>query len=109
MQAAESAFLSIMERRGAILTIQVELSPETESRLAAQAAAHCMDVPAYAATLLEQAAQPGATESQNRATRSGDHRPADRKSLAQLFAESPFKGLDLDFERDPDVGRDFVL
>ena len=27
------------------------------------------------------------------------------KSLAQLFAESPFKGLNLDFERDPDTGR----
>jgi uncharacterized protein (DUF2267 family) len=31
-------------------------------------------------------------------------RPAGRKSLAQLFAESPFKGLDLDFERDADTG-----
>jgi hypothetical protein len=29
-------------------------------------------------------------------------RPEGRKSLAQLFAESPFKGLDIDFERDPD-------
>jgi hypothetical protein len=32
-----------------------------------------------------------------------------RKSLAQLFAESPFKGLDLEFERDPDCGRDVEL
>jgi len=86
----------------ATLTIQVELSPETESRLAAQAAAHRMDVPAYAATLLEQAAQPSAPEPQ-------ENRPTNRKSLAQLFAESPFQGLDLDFERDPDVGRDVVL
>jgi regulator of replication initiation timing len=31
-------------------------------------------------------------------------RPAGKKSLAQLFAESPFKGLDLDFERDADTG-----
>lgn len=30
-------------------------------------------------------------------------RPDARKSLAQLFAESPFKGLDMDFERFPDV------
>ena len=36
-------------------------------------------------------------------------RPADRKSLAQLFAESPFKGLDLDFERDADTGRPVEL
>ncbi len=32
-------------------------------------------------------------------------RPAGRKSLAQLFAESPFKGLDLKLERDSDTGR----
>lgn len=32
-------------------------------------------------------------------------RPSDRKSLAQLFAESPLKGLDLKFEREPDTGR----
>jgi uncharacterized protein (DUF2267 family) len=31
-------------------------------------------------------------------------RPAGRKSLAQLFAESPFRGLDLNFERDSDTG-----
>ncbi len=36
-------------------------------------------------------------------------RPPGRKSLAQLFAESPFKGLDLDFERDQDFGRDIEL
>ena len=36
-------------------------------------------------------------------------RPAGRKSLAQLFADSPFKGLDIDFERDPDYGRDATL
>jgi len=81
------------------MRIQVELSQETESRLAAQAAAHRMDVPAYAAALLEEAAKP-----------EGEHsRPAGRKSLARLFAESPFRGLDLDFERDPDQGREITL
>ena len=35
--------------------------------------------------------------------------PAGRKSLAQLFADSPFKGLDIDFEREPDYGRDVEL
>jgi len=33
------------------------------------------------------------------------HRPASRRSLAQLFADSPFKGLDMQFERNPDTGR----
>ena len=36
-------------------------------------------------------------------------RPAGRKSLAQLFADSPFSGLDIDFERDHDYGRDVTL
>lgn len=36
-------------------------------------------------------------------------RPAGRKSLAQLFADSPLKGLDIDFERDPDCGRGVPL
>jgi hypothetical protein len=30
-------------------------------------------------------------------------RPEGRKSLAELFAESPFKGLAMDFERFPDI------
>jgi putative addiction module CopG family antidote len=36
-------------------------------------------------------------------------RPAEKKSLAQLFAESPLKGLDLQFERDKDMGRPIRL
>jgi hypothetical protein len=36
-------------------------------------------------------------------------RPAGRKSLPQLFAESPLRGLNLDFEREPDYGRDVEL
>ena len=36
-------------------------------------------------------------------------RPAGGKSLAQLFADSPFKGLEIDFQRDPDYGRDVTL
>ena len=30
-------------------------------------------------------------------------RPEGRKSLAQLFSESPFKGLEMKFERFPDA------
>lgn len=39
----------------------------------------------------------------------GSTRPAGRKSLVQIFAESPLKGLDLKFERDPDTGRPVTL
>ena len=40
------------------MTITLDIKPELEAELAAQAAARGMDVPAYAAILLEQAAQP---------------------------------------------------
>ncbi len=30
-------------------------------------------------------------------------------NLADLFAKSPFRGLDMDFERDKDIGRDIAL
>lgn len=30
-------------------------------------------------------------------------------NLADLFAKSPFRGLDMDFERDKDTGRDIAL
>ena len=91
------------------MTIQVELSPETEAWLAAQAASHRMDIPAYAASLLERAKRPSATPPQSGNAPSTHQRPSDRKSLAQLFAESPFSGLNLDFEKDRNIGRDNEL
>ncbi len=30
-------------------------------------------------------------------------------NLVELFANSPFAGLDMDFERDPDTGREIEL
>ena len=89
------------EKEGAV-TIEIDLSPQTQALLTAQAAAHQMDLRMYAATLLERAASETAPSGP-------DHRPFERKSLARLFADSPFKGLDLDFERDSDLGRDLAL
>jgi len=40
---------------------------------------------------------------------SAHKRPSGKKSLAQLFAESPLKGLDLDFSRSQDAGRPVEL
>ena len=37
------------------------------------------------------------------------HRQNGRKSLAGLFAGSPFRGIDLRIERDEDTGRDLRL
>lgn len=87
------------------MTIEVELNPETQALLAARAAAHDMDLRVYAATLLERAA----SETEPGLSSATGQRPSARKSLAQLFADSPFKGLNLDFERDPDLGRDLSL
>ena len=90
------------------MSITVELKPEVERELAAQAAARGMDMPVYAATLLEQAAKPAAPESRDPTVQPKRQRPLGRKR-GQLFAESPFRGLDLDFERDLDPGRDIEL
>ncbi len=35
--------------------------------------------------------------------------PGERENLADFFARSPLVGLDLDFSRDPDPGRDVDL
>jgi hypothetical protein len=48
------------------MTITVEIKPEVQAELAAQAAARGLDVPAYAAAILEQAAQPAPLEPKNR-------------------------------------------
>ncbi len=32
-----------------------------------------------------------------------------RRSLATLFAESPFRGLEIDFDREQDYGGDIIL
>jgi hypothetical protein len=40
-------------------------------------------------------------------TRKPVHQQVD--NLADLFAKSPFRGLDMSFERDQDPGRDIVL
>jgi hypothetical protein len=74
-----------------IVTVKLELKPEIEAALLAQAHARGLSLEAY----LDQVIQ-DATAAKRR---------AGRKSLAQLFAESPLKGLDLSFDRNPDVGR----
>ncbi len=77
------------------MAVKLELKPEVEAGLLAQAHARGLSLEAYVDQVLQSAA--------------GPKRSAGRKSLAQLFAESPFKGLDLNFERDPDIGRSVKL
>jgi hypothetical protein len=78
-----------------IVTVKLELKPEIEAALLAQAHARGLSLEAY----LDQVLQNATTAK----------RPAGRKSLAQLFAESPLKGLDLSFDRNPDMGRPVKL
>ncbi len=78
------------------MTITIDIKPEVEAELAAQAAARGMDVGTYAASLLEQAAQPAES-------------PTPRKSLTDFLRGSPLVGLELNFERDKDTGRDVEL
>lgn len=74
------------------MTVKLELKPEIEAGLLEQAQAWGLSLEAYLDQVLQSVAAP-------------KRRPRGRKSLAQIFAESPFKGLDLKFERDPDMGR----
>jgi len=78
------------------MTITLDIRPETEAELARQAAAHGLGVGAYAATLLEEATQASSSKS----------KPS-TKDMVELFA--PLRGLNLDFERDRDTGRDINL
>jgi hypothetical protein len=79
------------------MTITLDIRPEIQDELSRQAAAQGLGVGAYAASLLEEAAHAASVKS----------KPASAKDLVELFA--PLRGLDLDFERDRDMGRDINL
>ena len=78
------------------MTITLDIKPEVEAELAAQAAARGMDVKEYAASLLEEAAHA-----------SDGSKPT--KNLVEFLRESPLVGVELNLERDKDTGRDVEL
>jgi hypothetical protein len=80
------------------MSMKLELPPEVQAGLLAQAQANGLSLEAYAEKVLRE-----------RAAGNGKPRASGRKSLARLFAESPLKGLDLRFERDQDTGRPVKL
>lgn len=80
------------------MTITLEISHETELELTRQAAANGLAVSAYAANLLQAAST---------STRRPLQPKESAKDLVELFA--PLRGLNLDFERDRDPGRDIDL
>ena len=78
------------------MTITVDITPEVKAALARQAAAQGREVESYAASLLEEAVRLPAA-----------HPAASVKDMVELFA--PLRGLNLDFERDRDTGREINL
>ena len=79
------------------MTITLDIKPEVQAELARQAAAQGRALESYAASLLEGAVHltPGACLG---------HIAED---MVELFA--PLRGLNIDFERDRDPGRDIQL
>lgn len=76
------------------MTITIDIKPEVEAELVRQAASFGRRVEVYAASLLENAVRLPAGESPM----------APAKDMVELFA--PLRGLNIDFERDRDAGRD---
>jgi hypothetical protein len=81
------------------MTITLEIKPELEAELARLAAERGMGIDAYAASLLEEAARHPSVR--------GRSNPPPAEDMVELFA--PLRGLNLDFERDRDPGRDIEL
>jgi hypothetical protein len=77
------------------MTISIDVRPEVEAELARRASMRGRPVEAYVATLLEEVVHlPTA--------------PAPvAKNMVELFA--PLRGLNLNFDRDRDPGRDIEL
>jgi hypothetical protein len=85
------------------MTVTLNLPPDIERRFLAEAQANGVSLDEFVRDLLLARIQEGGK------TPPADKRPSGKKSLAQLFAESPLKGLDLDFSRSPDTGRPVEL
>lgn len=79
------------------MTITLDINPEVQAELARQAAAQGRAIEVVATTLLEEAVHLSAAP------------PPDvlAKDMVELFA--PLRGLNIDFERDRDPGRDIQL
>jgi hypothetical protein len=80
------------------MTITLDIRPEVQDELARQAAAQGVAIGDYAASLLEEAANAVSAKTTD---------PATARDMVDLFA--PLRGLNLDFERDRDPGRDIQL
>ena len=83
------------------MTITLDIRPDIEAELARQAAARGVETETYAAGLLEEAASHLPSSSVEGSART------EAKDMVELFA--PLRGLNLNFERNRDTGRDVDL
>ena len=79
------------------MTITIEIKPEAQAELARQAASQGQAIENYAAALLEEAIHVSTDALADVSV----------KDMVELFA--PLRGLNIDFERDRDAGRDIHL
>jgi hypothetical protein len=79
------------------MTITLDLNPEIEKGLLSHAQARGMSLADYVQEIVSKEAGAPA------------QRAATAKTLLQFFRESPLVGLELEFERDKDSGRDIAL
>lgn len=82
--------------RSTAITIILELQPDVERGLLEQAHARGMSLTDYVREIVTREA--GA---ENRPPAAGT--PSEARNLVELFAASPFRGLDMEFERDKDL------
>lgn len=83
------------------MSITLDLEPDIERDLLAQAQAKGVPLTDYVHQIISRAVQtPPASQV---------HTELEAKNLLELFANSPFKGLNIDFPRDRDYGREVNL
>jgi len=78
------------------MTLMIEVEPDVERELAAQAAVRGLDVRAYAASLLERVARP-------------EEPHQSKQTLSEFLMQSPLAGSGINLERDTDQGRTIKL
>ena len=79
------------------MTITLEIQPEIERGLLARAEARGISITAFVEEIVAREAQTEAAAE------------SEPKNLVELFANSPFKRLNMEFERDRDYGREISL
>lgn len=80
------------------MTLTLNLQPDIERDLLAQARDKGVSLAEYAQEILTREAKPQKPRADSEA-----------KNLVELFEGSPFKGLNMEFERDKDYGREIEL